>query len=121
MKIIDPIDGKTPYDTVRAAVKHWTGMLGAELLGAVIDNMAADLYKRPDLANATQNVPITGTGVRQTVNHNCKDADGKPAKPRAWSIIKFKGCTEIDVVAMDDTTLTVEITNKGEATIALFI
>lgn len=121
MKIIDPIDGKTPYDTVRAAVKHWTGMLGAEMLGAVIDQMGDELYKRPDLANATQSVTITGTGAKQTINHNCKDASGRAAKPRSWSLLRFKGCTEIDVMTMDDTTITVEITKSGEATIALFI
>lgn len=49
-----------------------------------------------------------------------KDADGKPVKPRAWTIQRFKACSEVDIQTVDDTNVTVEITNKGEVSLALF-
>jgi hypothetical protein len=57
----------------------------------------------------------------QKAVHGIKDADGKPAKPRAWMIQRWKACTEVDIQTVDDTNVTCEITNKGEVTIALFL
>ena len=120
MKIVDPFDPKNTYPSVQAAVKHWTLMIGAELLAIVVDRMGDELYKRPDFATPATTVMITGTGVKQTVVHGLKDPDGKPVKPRAWSIVKFKGCTELDIQSADDVNLSVQVTKLGEATVALF-
>ena len=117
MKAIDPYDGKTVYDSVRAAVRKYTALLGADVLAAIVDTIG----NRPDLATPSVVLTITGTGAFQRAVHGLKDADGKPAKPRAWAIQRWKACTEVDIQAVDDTQITCEITNKGEVTIALFL
>jgi hypothetical protein len=76
---------------------------------------------RPDLATPHSVITVTGTGAKQVVAHGMRDSDGRPVKPRTWVIRGFKACSEIDIQSADDINLTVEITNKGEATIALFI
>jgi hypothetical protein len=117
MRVIDPLDGKTPFESVRAVVRKYTALLGADALAAIVDIIG----NRPDFATPAAVMTITGTGASQRVAHGLKDPDGKPAKPRAWAIQRFKACTEIDIQAVDDTNVTCEITNKGEVTIALFL
>lgn len=117
MKITDPYDGKTMYESVRAAVRKYTALIGADVAAVAIDIVGA----RPDLAVPNSVITVTGTGAKQVVAHGLRDADGRPVKPRAWVIRGFKACSEIDIQSADDINLTVEITNKGEATIALFI
>lgn len=117
MRVIDPLDGKSACDSVRAVVRKYTALLGADALAAIVDVIG----DRPDFATPSALLTITGTGASQKVAHNLKNADGKPAKPRAWSIQRFKACTELDIQAVDDTNVTVEITNKGEVTLALFL
>ena len=104
MRVIDPLDGKTTYDSVRTVVKRYTA-----------------LGDRPNLASPAVVMTIVGTGAVQKAVHGIKDADGKPAKPRAWMIQRWKACTEVDIQTVDDTNVTCEITNKGEVTIALFL
>ena len=117
MRVTDPLDPKTTYDSVRTVVKRYTALLGADVLACILDQVG----DRPNLASPSAVVTIVGTGTFQRAVHGRKDADGKPAKPRAWAIQRFKACTEIDIQAVDDTNVTCEITNKGEVTIALFL
>lgn len=117
MKFTDPYDGKTIYESVRTAVRKYTALIGADVAAVAIDLLGA----RPDLATPHTVLNLTGTGAKQVVPHGLRDADGRPVKPRAWMIRGFKGCSEIDIQGADDINLTVEITNKGEATIALFV
>ena len=117
MRVLDPLDGKTPFDSVRAVVRKYTALLGADVLAAIVDTIG----NRPDLATPSVVLTITGTGAFQRAVHGLKDADGKPAKPRAWAIQRWKACTEVDIQAVDDTNITCEITNQGEVTIALFL
>ncbi len=117
MRVIDPLDGKTPFESVRAVVRKYTALLGADALAAIVDIIG----NRPDLATPAAVMTLTGTGTQQRVPHGLKDADGKPAKPRTWTILRWKACTEVDIQSVDDTNVTSEITNKGEVTIALFV
>jgi len=116
MRITDPFDGKTVYESIRAAVRRYTALIGADLLAYAADQIG----NRPDLASPQVVLVLTGTGAKQVVAHNMKDADGKPVRPRAWAILRFKACSEVDIQAVDDTNVTVEITNKGEVSLALF-
>ena len=117
MRVIDPLDGKTTYDSVRTVVKRYTALLGADVLACILDQVG----DRPNLASPAVVMTIVGTGAVQKAVHGIKDTDGKPAKPRAWMIQRWKACTEVDIQTVDDTNVTCEITNKGEVTIALFV
>ena len=117
MRVIDPLDGKTTYDSVRTVVKRYTALLGADVLACILDQVG----DRPNLASPAAVLTIVGTGAVQKAVHGIKDTDAKPAKPRAWMIQRWKACTEVDIQTVDDTNVTCEITNKGEVTIALFL
>jgi hypothetical protein len=117
MRVIDPLDGKTTYDSVRTVVKRYTALLGADVLACILDQVG----DRPNLASPAAVLTIVGTGAVQKAVHGIKDTDGKPAKPRAWMIQRWKACTEVDIQTVDDTNVTCEITNKGEVTLALFL
>lgn len=116
MRITDPYDGKTVYDSIRAAVRKYTALIGADVLAYAADQIG----NRPDLASPQAVLVITGTGAKQVIAHGLKDTDGKPIKPRAWAIQRFRACSEVDIQSVDDTNVTVEVTNKGEVSLALF-
>ena len=39
MRVLDPLDGKTPFDSVRAVVRKYTALLGADVLAAIVDTI----------------------------------------------------------------------------------
>ena len=79
MRVIDPLDGKTPFESVRAVVRKYTALLGADALAAIVDIIG----NRPDFATPAAVMTITGTRASQRVAYGLKDPDDKPAKPRA--------------------------------------
>jgi hypothetical protein len=69
MKFTDPYDGKTLYESVRAAVRKYTLLIGADVAAAAIDLIGA----RPDLATPHSVITVTGTGAKQVVAHGMRN------------------------------------------------
>ena len=54
MRVTDPLDPKTTYDSVRTVVKRYTALLGADVLACILDQVG----DRPNLASPSVVVTI---------------------------------------------------------------
>jgi len=114
MAITDPFDKTKSYPTVRELVKKYTASVATELLGIVIDDL------RADRDGPESNVEITGGMAPVTVPHGLKDETGNKLKPNSWHILGFRGVDKCEVVSVDDTNITVDVTNKGVVKLRVF-
>lgn len=114
MPITDPFDKTKTYPTVRDLVKKYTPSVPSELLAIMIDEI------RADRDGPEANIEITGGMTPVTVPHGLKDEFGTKLKPNTWHITGFRGVDKCEVVSIDDTNITVDVTNKGVVKLRVF-
>ncbi len=60
-------------------------------------------------------------GAEVTVPHNLVDENGRPVAPREYRLLGFKQVNTFFVKAMDETTITVRLSEGGSVDLALYV